>query len=289
MNDQAKNLRKKIESLRTIGQAKTIAVVSGKGGVGKSNFALNFSLCLANHNKRVLLFDLDIGMGNIDILLGLTASNSIVNMFDEQLTIQDIVETGPNSLSYIAGGSGLTDIFTMDETKFDYFLHQLNHLLNDYDFIIFDMGAGITEASSYYMLAVDECIVITTPEPTSMTDAYAMIKHASRKSPFLPMYLIVNRSLNRRIGEQTMERLQHVVRSFLEKELIPLGILPEDKIVLQAVTSQVPFLLFRPKADITITMTQIVQQYLDQNVNRSSSKKPPFAFVTKLKHFFRER
>ncbi|MBM7571839.1 MinD/ParA family protein [Aquibacillus albus] len=287
MSDQAAKLRKKIEMLRAYRQAKTIAIVSGKGGVGKSNFALNFSIQLAQKQNKVLIVDLDVGMGNIDILLGLTAKYSIVNMFEEHMSIDEIIEKGPNNISYVAAGSGLSDIFTMDEEKFDYFLTQLDVLINNYDYIIFDMGAGITLGSLYYMLAADECVVITTPEPTSLTDAYAIIKHITNKSNEIDLYVLVNRAQSQKSGQQTVERLQQVVSQFLQKDIVPLGVLPEDRTVLKAVSCQTPFSIYDSNAHITISMNQIVEQYISNKIDLE--KKVPYSFVNKLKHFFKER
>ncbi|WP_138414801.1 MinD/ParA family protein [Aquibacillus sediminis] len=287
MNDQAAKLRKRIEQLKAYRQAKTIAVISGKGGVGKSNFALNFSLTLSKNQHKVLLFDLDIGMGNVDILLGLTPKYSIVDMFDKQLSIDDVVEIAPNNLSYIAAGSGLNEIFSIDEAKFEYFLKQLNDLIHSYDYIVFDMGAGVTQQSIYFMLAADECIIVTTPEPTSLTDAYAMIKHVTHKNNQLPLFLLVNRAINQKNGQQTMQRLQQVVNKFLARDLAPLGILPDDHTVMKAVTSQTPFTLYDPHAHITRAMNQIVDQYITNTIN--VNKKVPFTFINKLKQFIKER
>ncbi|MDC3416376.1 MinD/ParA family protein [Aquibacillus salsiterrae] len=285
MNDQADKLRKKIEMLKAYRQAKTIAVVSGKGGVGKSNVALNFSLALAKKHKKVLIFDLDIGMGNIDILLGLTPKYSIVTMFDLQLSIHDIVEKGPNDISYVAAGSGLSEIFHMNELKFDFFIHQLNELINTYDYIIFDMGAGISRDSLYYMLAADECFVITTPEPTSLTDAYGIIKHMVNKKENAPLYLLVNRAPSSKSGQDTLERLQKVVYQFLQKNILVLGVIPEDKTVSQAVSRQIPFVLYKPNSLASIAMQQLVDQYVSDTID--VGKKVPHSFANKLKQFFK--
>lgn len=287
MRDQAANLRKKIDRLNTTKQAKTIAVVSGKGGVGKSNFSLNFALNLSKKGKKVLLFDLDIGMGNIDILLGVQAKRSIVQMYENQLSIHDIIETGPQDLSYIAAGSGLTDMFKMDESKFNYFLEQLDELITDFDYIIFDMGAGASVDSMFYVLAADECIVVTTPEPTSMMDAYAMMKHICYRNHQLPLYLLVNRAENNKDGRSIIKRLQKVMQSFLNKEIIPLGILPNDKSVSKAVINQIPFTLYDPKSKVTLAIEQIVTQYLGNLID--IEKKVPSTFISKLKQFVKER
>lgn len=287
MSDQAAELRKRIDELRSIKQAKTIAIISGKGGVGKSNFALNFSLALSQKGKSVLIFDLDIGMGNIDILLGVSAKYSIVHLFDEHLSIEDIIEQGPHNLSYIAAGSGLADIFSMDEEKFQYFLGEFKKLINSYDYILFDMGAGVTEGSMYFMLAADECFVVTTPEPTSLTDAYAIIKHITQKNKDMNIRLLVNRALNHKNGLNTMNRLQHVINRFLNVQINPLGILPDDRTVSEAVVSQVPFLLFDQKSSVARAITQIADQYTGQDIN--IEKKVPSFFLSKLRKFIKER
>lgn len=287
MSDQAASLRRKLEIKRTEKQAETIAVVSGKGGVGKSNFALNFALTLSGKGKKVLLFDLDIGMGNIEVLLGKTTNKSIVHLFSEDYKLEEIIEKGPNAISYISGGSGLDEIFTMDKEKYDYFLSQFEKLLASYEFIIFDMGAGITEGSAHFILAADECIVVTTPEPTSLTDAYAMIKHVLKKNIDISIHLLVNRTLTVKKGEQTMQRLIQVVKKFLSKEIKPLGIIPDDKKVMQAVSDQIPFVLYHPKSPAALALMDITTGFL---TNKSGFKEERnHSFISKLQAFIRKR
>src|SRR5699024_7948467 len=132
--------------------------------------------------KRVLIFDLDIGMGNIDILLGQQSKYTILDLFKDFIPIHDMIEAGPKGLSYIAGGSGLNDLLELDEEKLNYFFSQYELLTERYDYIFFDLGAGITKNSLSFILSSDECFLITTPEPTSIADAYSMIKHIVRKN-----------------------------------------------------------------------------------------------------------
>src|SRR5690625_2259227 len=144
MNDQAQSLRQRLQ--RPMGRhAKTIAITSGKGGVGKSNFAVNFALELLERGKRVLIFDLDVGMGNIDILLGLYSEKTMIDLLDDNLTIADIVKIGPKGLAYISGGSGLSYFFKMDQQKWAHFFSEYESVMDMYDFIIFDMGARSEE------------------------------------------------------------------------------------------------------------------------------------------------
>lgn len=287
MNDQAKNLRRKLQQSREPRKAKTISIVSGKGGVGKSNFALNFSLELIKTGKKVLLFDLDVGMGNIDILLGLNATKTIVDMFDQQLKIHDIIENGPNNLAYIAAGNGLSTFFTLDIDKKEYFLIQYHELVQLYDYIILDMGAGATHESLFFIVASDECIVITTPEPTSITDAYGMIKHIVNNQGEMPIYVVMNRSLTYKSGKKALERFQRVISQFLHVDIHQMGILPDDRTVSTAVIRQIPYSILNENAAISKAIRQVVANYSQSTCK--TYKKETTSFVKRLKRLLVER
>lgn len=284
MSDQAANLRLKLLRKHKKLSAKTLAIVSGKGGVGKTNFALNFALSLCQENKKVLVFDLDIGMGNIDVLLGKSSKYSIVNMFENNLSVYDIIELGPLTLSYVAGGSGQDHLFHLTEEKFQYFLEQLEAVFYQYDFILFDMGAGITRESLNFILAVDECIIVTTPEPTSLTDAYSMMKHILMIEA-LPFHLVINRVTSERQGEILMNRLTNTVKRFLHQDIIPLGIIPDDQAVTNSVLIQQPFLLHKPKSRVSLIIKQMTKQFLGEEVKERMDE----GFLSKLKRLFIER
>ncbi len=283
MNDQAANLRRKIEMTNHPKQAKTIAIVSGKGGVGKSNIAVNFSLELINRGKKVILFDLDIGMGNINLLLGLQPNKSIADLFNEGLSIYDIIEQGPNDLSYIAGGSGLSGFLQLDESKKSYFFEQYHALCEMYDFIIFDMGAGASIDSLFFILASDECIVVTTPEPTAITDAYSMIKQIIQQGGEMPIQLILNRSTSQKEGLLALERFQQVVHQFLHIHTKVLGIIPEDKAVAQAVIHQIPYMISDEKSHVAKSIRKLTENY----AALSNEKKETTSFIDKFKNLLR--
>ncbi|MFC0524157.1 MinD/ParA family protein [Pontibacillus salicampi] len=287
MTDQAHNLRSKIERLKHNKEAKTIAIASGKGGVGKSNVTLNFALSLCKEQKKVLIFDLDIGMGNIDILLGTPAKRTIVEMFENNLSIADIIEKGPQGLSFIAGGSGLNSLFVLNETKASHFFDQLQLLVEDYDYILFDLGAGVSEESLHFILAANECIMVTTPEPTSITDTYAMVKHVILQQSDLPINMVVNKSFSSKAGQQTMDRLQQVVMRFLNKEILPLGILPDDSTVTRAVSRQTPFLAYNEHAAISKALHKMTKHYLSGKQEVHTKSKAPF--ISRLKRLMLER
>lgn len=280
MNDQAASLRRKIEAQHHQRLAKTISIISGKGGVGKSNIALNFSLELMNQGKKVIIFDLDVGMGNIHILLGLQPDKTIIDLLNENLSIYDVIAYGPEGLAYIAGGTGLTGFLELTEDRKNHFYMQYNELVQMYDYIIFDMGAGVTQDSLFFILASDESIVVTTPEPTSITDAYSMVKQIVNHGGEMPIHIILNRAISQKEGIAALRRFQHVIKQFLHIQTNGMGVIPEDQIVTQAVLQQTPYMLLNKKSQAAKSMRKLTENYL------TSSNKTDFieesSFVQKL-------
>ncbi|WP_409305442.1 MinD/ParA family protein [Peribacillus sp. SCS-155] len=283
MMDQAQNLRIRLQQLGKPA-AKTLAVVSGKGGVGKSNFSLNFSIALSKQGHSVLLFDMDIGMGNIDILMGRSSRYSIVDFFENRMDLGDIVSEGPEGISVIAGGSGLATLFEMEESRFSSFLDQLDTFIHQYEYIIFDMGAGITRESSQFILCVDELIVITTPEPPAIMDAYSVMKYLTSVKKDMPFSLVCNRVQSEKEGKETIQRLSNALQKFLQKEIFPLGFLPDDRSVTAAVTRQIPFSVYKPESAISKAINEVALRFekgqKEQNLTFSKSN-----FLGRLKSY----
>ncbi|MED4238661.1 MinD/ParA family protein [Priestia megaterium] len=289
MNDQAAVLREKVlkKHQNSLRNCKTIAVLSGKGGVGKSNLSLNLSLALTKQRQRVLLFDMDIGMGNIDILIGQTASYTMVDLLEKKLSIQQIIKKGPQDLAYVAGGTGISSVFEWSPSDLAHLIQELNSLTNQYDYMIFDMGAGMSESVLKFLKAVDEMIVVTTPEPTSITDAYAAIKLAASYSVSAPVRLIINKTLSDKEGNETYERFNRAVQQFLNISISLLGIVPNDQAVQKAVNRQMPFLLQNPASKASISLIEMVSILIPQD-NRITAKNEGM-FIRRLKRFFLER
>src|SRR5690625_4007462 len=279
MDDQAKRLRNRLN--RPIMKAKTIAIVSGKGGVGKSNTALNFALELQNRGKSVLLIDLDVGMGNIDILLGNDAKYSIAHLFNDFTALHDIIELGPYNLSYIAGGSSLNELMQLDDVKLNYFFDQYEKAVNEYDYILLDLGAGVDTNSMSFILASDECIVITTPEPTSITDAYSMIKHILLRRSNIPIYVIMNRCDRTQNGEKMLEKFKQIIYQFLKTDIIKMGLLPNDPNDQETVNQQTPYIVYDGKAPVSKALKEIVTNYLKCSHELNEIK--PLSFIQRLK------
>ncbi|MGE6258770.1 MinD/ParA family protein [Heyndrickxia sporothermodurans] len=284
MRDQAEKLRKKLSN-GALNSAKTIAVVSGKGGVGKSNFTINTAMSLAKKGKKVLVFDFDIGMGNINVLIGTDSKHTISNFIEKNIPFKEIIYKGPYQISYISAGNGFSKVLELDNISIQRLLIELEELQYLYDYILFDMGAGATNANLQIMLSVDDIFVITTPEPTSITDAYSMMKYIVLQESNHHLYLICNRSEREKEGIVTLERLQLAMKKFLDKDVQILGVLPEDSHVRKAVIRQTPFYTEFPRSLITTKLEKIVQTYLgDEHVSRQSSHTN--SFIHRLRSLF---
>lgn len=279
--DQAEKLRSQFSPERT---AKTIAVCSGKGGVGKSNFTLNFSMKLAQENHKILIFDLDVGMGNIDLLLGMQTDYSIADVLNNRISIREAIVKSPYGIDYIPGGSGMRDFLEMDEHKKAIFYQGLETVWREYDYVLFDMGAGVTETALFFILSADECFIVTTPEPTSITDAYGMVKHILSNQADMPVYTILNRSRNKTEGSNILDNFHTVIHRFLDGEARSLGFIPEDGNVMKAVMHQKPYTELYPKTKASKAIESILQTYVNET-NRTVRKQG--SFIERIKHFMK--
>ncbi|MGF2615667.1 MinD/ParA family protein [Rossellomorea vietnamensis] len=287
MKDQAQGLRLKMLEAQSR-NAKTIAVVSGKGGVGKTNFAVNFSLALQKKGKKVLLFDLDIGMGNIHIILGKQPDKTIADFINNPVSqIGEIIYTDEEGSSYISAGNGLQNIMEWEEQDVERLLNALAELIHSYDYIVFDMGAGAAQHTLEILMAVEDIFVVTTPEPTAVTDAYSMMKYINMKDSGKEFYLICNRAENEQEGTETLNRLKQAMAKFLNKEVFLFGVLPEDASVRKAVTRQVPLLNSFPQSQISLSLNRILGQYLAGVTTFTPAEKK--GFVSNLKRLLFRR
>lgn len=285
MRDQAEKLRMKmLESQGGLGRS--IAVVSGKGGVGKSNFTTNFATLLAKAGKKVVIIDMDIGMGNIHILIGKSVQYSLKDYLDGDLPIEDVMFEGPYNLKYISGGSGMSTLMEWSDNMFDKLLEAFEQLQKAFDYILFDMGAGATNWSLDLLTSVDEIIVISTAEPTSIMDAYSMMKYIHLKDENKTFYLLCNRAFTREEGQDTLKRLSTVMERFLSKEVVSLGSLPEDPVVRKSVREQTPFTILYPEAPISKTMQQIVERFIHHQTKEVDANVQTNTFLSKLKSIF---
>ncbi|MCK8488619.1 MinD/ParA family protein [Paenibacillus sp. MBLB2552] len=270
MSDQAQALRQLVsshvgstDSKVRKGSARILTVSSGKGGVGKSNFTLNFALALKSLGRKVLLFDADIGMANIDVLMGVRPRYNLYHLLKGEKDITEIVELGSHALPFIAGGSGLADLFSLSEGDLNYFTSQIEMISEEMDFILFDTGAGLSKETLKFITAADECLVVTTPEPTSITDAYALIKVVHGMETEVPFRLVINRVSGEHEAKQVADKISLVAGRFLDMDIPTLGYLSDDSHVMQAVKKQVPFSIAFPGCSAARDIQRLALAYLD--------------------------
>ena len=219
-------------------------------------------MSLVQQNKKVLIFDVDLGFANVDVLLGRSNKESIATMIEKDLSIWDIVEEGPNGLLFISGGSGFNDLVQLDEVKLNKIFSELSLLQGFVDYIILDTGAGLSYENLRFILAADDVILVTTPEPTSITDAYSIVKMLHAKDQNIHLKLIINQCSNEKEGIQTAENFTTVTERFLKKQIGTLGFIPSDVNVSNAVKKQNPFLLEFPNCQASQALQKVSSEYL---------------------------
>jgi flagellar biosynthesis protein FlhG len=273
--DQAQSLREYMHRFNTKQEtnhsSRVITITSGKGGVGKSNFTLNFALGLTEVGKKVVVLDLDLSTANINILMGINPRYTLLDVLYQRKDIWEVLEKGTHGIEYISGGIDVQDLLNLDQTRLSYFWNQILELQNYADFILLDTGAGISKELVDFILASDETILVTTPEPTSIADSYAVLKTALHYSNQPPNFrLVVNRALSYREAVETSRALKTTCSKFLKLQLNTLGFLMEDDHVKKSVRMQKPFFITYPKCEASKNIKQIVRSFLPEAEEQAS-------------------
>jgi flagellar biosynthesis protein FlhG len=262
MLDQAERLRQMMsKELPATVRPKIITVTSGKGGVGKSNFVVNLSITLSKLGKRVLIFDADLGMGNDDVLMGVMAKYNVFDVILNNKEIDEVVVTGHHGVKLLPGGSGLTKIDEIPDEQRERFLDKLGSLEN-FDYIIMDTGAGINRSVLGFVACCDELIVLTTPEPTSLTDAYSLLKAVSHFKIKSYAKVVINRAIDETEAQVTYSKFSNAVANFLKMKLDFMGYVSEDRKLIQSVRAQQPFIVAYPYCDAARDIHRIAKNII---------------------------
>ncbi len=246
---------------------RVLAVTSGKGGVGKSTLCVNLGISLAKDGKKVLLLDGDLGLANINVLMGIIPDHSIYEVICGKRKLKEVVITTNFGLDIIAGANGISQLADINHDQRAVFLHQLGEL-QGYDFMLIDTGAGIGANVISMALASDEILVVTTPEPTSVTDAYAMIKSIIVHDPHKNIRLLVNRAPSALEAKRVADRLKSISSRFLSASIESLGFVFEENLVQKSVRNQRPLLTVYPGAKSSACIKHISKQLLRHNNGR---------------------
>jgi len=243
-------------------QLRVIAVTSGKGGVGKSNVVANLGLALAQAGLKVLLIDADLGLANLDIILGLNPQYTIHDVLQLRRTLAEVLVEGPGGLKILPASSGIPELSELDEYQKLFLLNELDNYSESVDVVLIDTGAGISRNVLFFNIAAQERLVVANNEPTSITDAYALIKVLATQHNERRFKLLVNGLSNPRDAEAVYRTLLKVSERFLGRDisLEYLGYIPHDDAVPKAVLKQQPFLTLFPKARVSRSITQIAQR-----------------------------
>jgi flagellar biosynthesis protein FlhG len=247
------------------GRARIIAVTSGKGGVGKTNVSVNLALAMGAKGRRVLLFDADMGLANVDVMLGLMPSFTLLNVLNGQKTLQEILVEGPDGIKIVASGSGgVQELADLSETQRSRFLDALMGMRNESDVILIDTGAGLHRNVLAFALSADEVLVVTTPEPTALMDAYGMIKilHREKKNPVIRV--VVNMASSLGEADEAGKKLVILSKRFLNLDVDYRGFIPRDMGMVRAVKEQRPILLSSPMSPAALQLSRLADSFLSE-------------------------
>lgn len=287
MNDQAAKLRKLMSqsnnrnsysSHKENNKAKIISISSGKGGVGKTSFAINFSISLKHLGYEIAIIDADIGLSNIEILLGININYSISDIIFSNKSIFDIMVTGPEGIKIISGGSGFKEFKLFEEDNFLRLIEEIEKLQSIVDYIIIDTGAGISETVIDFIMTTEQVILVCTPDPTSLMDSYILIKSLLNSGFSGKIKLISNLVSNRKQGLEIFGKLQSTIKNFLKFKINYLGYIEKSCIASNAIQKQVPFIISNPNSSISKKINTIAMNFLeDSHVIANDNKEINFS------------
>lgn len=240
--------------------ARAIAVTSGKGGVGKTNLAVNLAVCLARLGQRVCLLDADLGLANADVLCNLTPRLTLEHVVCGRCRLAEAVLAAPGGFCLIPGASGVARLADLDRESRRALLEQLVALERAADTVIIDTAAGVTANVLAFVAAAQRVVVTTTPEPTAMTDGYGIIKALVSRAAATRIELVVNMVGDEAQGEAVFGRMNRVSRTFLNRSLEFAGSIPMDPAVREAVQQRVPFVLYAPQSPATAAMHRLARR-----------------------------
>ncbi|MFP4465923.1 MAG: MinD/ParA family protein [Candidatus Goldiibacteriota bacterium] len=244
--------------------AKVIAVASGKGGVGKSNFTVNLAIELSKMGNRVMILDADLGLANADIILGINPKYNLTHVIKDEMELRDIITETEYGVKLIASGSGVKELANLSNAQREKFISKLAEVENMVDILLIDTGAGISRNTLSFIYASDYSVVITTPEPTALMDAYGLIKVVSLSRNKVPLKLVVNMAGSKDEAKEIASRVVLLSRRFLNTFVESYGYILRDRNVLNSVMSQKPFTVLYPGARASACIKEIAQKVTDK-------------------------
>ena len=253
----------------------SIAVTSGKGGVGKTNTAVNLGISLAQTGKKVLLFDADFGLANVHVLLGTKPTKSVADFLDKKCSMEESITSFSNDIKIISGGSGLTELLNLDNQRRHQILTGISNLDQDIDYLIVDCPAGAADSTLFFASASDLVVVVLVEEPTSFLDAYALIKAANLETGVKNFAVVVNMADNKSVAKSSFEKFREIAMRFLDVNLHYAGMIPHSKEIKHAVARRRPITIDKPNTLVSASFGEVAKRLL----------KVPIAKIEGLKFF----
>ena len=288
--DQAARLRQLFKKQQdsavpvTSGNARVIAVSSGKGGVGKTNVAANLAITFAGMGQRVALVDADYALANVDILLGFNPQYTLENVLDGRMSIGEILVEGPGGIKVVPASSGIQRLSRLDTKQLNLFYNALQILEKHFDHLILDTAAGIGDDVISLLLAAREAVVVTNPEPPAFVDSYAMIKHLVHTNTDVRIRIVVNQVSDVNEAQAVYDRIAKTVEKFLKSSIEYLGHVTEDVSVKKAVRMRRPFVLEYPNSVASRCIDNLARKLL-----REERQQPTAGFWNNLKSVMDQR
>lgn len=286
--DQAEQLRNiiKASSQPQRPLARVITVTSGKGGVGKSNMAINLAVQFKKMGQRVIILDADFGLANIEIMFGAVPEHNLYDLIYQGKNISEIITWGPMDVGFISGGSGIAGMSNLSKDYLTYIIRNLSELDNMADVIIVDTGAGISDAVLEFLVASGEILLVTTPEPTSITDSYSLLKALNRHPRYSKeasqIKVIANKVQNGDEGKDLFEKLNSVVTRYLKIPISYLGMVPQDAQLAKAVMQQMPVSIQNPDSRSAQAYELIAAKLMNKEINKTLTKRGMAAFFSHI-------
>ena len=287
--DQAQPLRNIVKANSPTSNrplARVITVTSGKGGVGESDTAINRAIQFRKMGQRVIILDADFGLANIEIMFGTVPKHNLCDLIYQGKNIKEIITWGPGDVGFISGGSGIAGLSNLSRDYLVYIIQNLAELDAIADVIIIDTGAGISDAVLEFLVASGEILLVTTPEPTSITDSYSLLKALNRHPRFSKeasqIKVIANKVDRDEAGLALFNKLNVVVQRYLKLPISYLGTVPQDEKLSQAVMQQTPVSLANPQAKSAKAYERIAAVLMNKELSGNVKKRGMAAFFSHI-------
>ncbi len=274
--DQAVRLRNVVKKnmQHNVPGARILTVTSGKGGVGKSSLAVNLGWEMEKRGKRVIIFDADFGLANVEVMFGKAPKHSLLDVISGNLDIEEVITESPYGIRFISGGSGILGLNDLDPLQLHFLIRSIRRLNGLCDILIVDTGAGISHQVVDFVAASPEILIVSTPEPSSISDAYSLVKATLGHPNFVRddsrLYLVANKVSSKAEGEAVFERISSAASRFLRTGMDFIGMIPEDPALEKAVRRQQLFCKAAPSARAALAFSDLAQVLLEDSFSKKS-------------------